>query len=192
MRCASLAIAGVLALPLVAPVAEAQSPLLRPGARLRISSPELAMHDMIVGMVATSSDTLLVEHIQPAMSGGRVQQDTVVSAVSIASITKLEVSQGLRSNRDRGARTGALIGAGAGLLVGITAAGFDYGGWWDPGAEVIPATIVIGAAWGAVVGLVVGSLSQRDDWQEVPVASLRLGIAAGPADRFRIGASLRF
>jgi hypothetical protein len=87
---------------------------------------------------------------------------------------------------------GGLIGAGAGLLVGITAAGFDYGGWWDPGAEVIPATMLAGGAWGAVVGLVVGSFSHRDDWQAVPLEGLRVGIAAGPGDRLGIGASLRF
>lgn len=192
MRCVSLLIAGALALPIVPRVADAQSPLLRRGARLRISSPELAMDDMVVGMVATRPDTLLVEHLQPTMSGGRVLQDTVVSAVSISGITKLEVSQGRRSNLDRGAWIGGLIGAGAGLLVGITAAGVDYGGWWDPGAEVIPATMLAGGAWGAVVGLVVGSFSHRDDWQGVPLESLRVGIATGPGRRLGIGASLRF
>ncbi len=193
MRCVGLLIVGVLALPLIPPaVADAQSPLLRRGARLRISSPELAMDDMVVGMVATKPDTLLVEHVQPTMSGGRVLEDTVISAVSISGITKLEVSQGRRSNLDRGAWIGGLIGAGAGMLVGITAAGFDYGGWWDPGAEVIPTTMLVGGAWGAVVGLVVGSFSHRDDWQEVPLESLRVGVAAGPGDRLGIGASLRF
>lgn len=192
MRYLVLVIAGVLALPLVPPTADAQSSLLRRGVRIRISCPQLAMQDRIVGVVAAKPDTLLVEHLQPTMSRGRVQEETVLSAVSIAGITKLEVSQGRRSNRDRGALMGGLIGSGAGLMLGITAAGFDYGGWWDPGAEVIPATMLAGAAWGAVVGLVVGSFSQRDDWQEVPLESLRVGIAAGSADRFEIGASLRF
>ncbi len=78
-------------------------------------------------------------------------------------------------------REGAVLGAALGALTAATA--------WQPCTDtgfmaclVHPSrkfTAVLGAAGGALVGLVIGSSIRMDTWERAPTASVHIGISTG-------------
>ena len=93
--------------------------------------------------------------------------------VPLQSLTSLEFSQGKKSNVGKGALIGALVGAGFGLALGIAVAVEEDSGWFDYGAEVIPAAMLGGAFWGTAFGLVIGALTPGERWAAISLDSIR-------------------
>ncbi len=98
-------------------------------------------------------------------------------SIDRSTVRQLEISGG----RKRHPGTGALVGTGAGLVMGLLAvAALDdcalgTDGWWfdlcDGDEDVlILGSMVAGAAWGTLVGLLITS----ERWVAVPPASLTL------------------
>ena len=112
-----------------------------------------------------------------------------------ASVKRLEVVRGRKSN--------AAMGAGIGLVVGFVAgAVFGYASYeecegWCMFAPAGPEeTAMFGAALfgfgGIVVGALIGASSKTDRWQEVPLDRLRVSLGPQRDGRFDFGASVRF
>src|SRR5688572_20853891 len=129
----------------------AQQPALEAGTRVRIHTG------------ATTPLTGTVAYRDPAsVAVLRAPADTAF--VPLASITRVEVSAGRRSNAGRGAKWGGLVGAGFGTLLGMAAMAEDDG-YFELGAEAIPAGMIGGGLLGATIGVVIGALTSREQWE---------------------------
>ncbi len=98
-----------------------------------------------------------------------------------------------RSSRARmGAGIGLLIGAFSGALIGL-ASGDDPSGFlsFTAGEKAALGAFVFGGL-GGVIGLIAGTASPGERWEEVPLVRLRVGFAPQRDGRLGIGASVRF
>lgn len=108
-----------------------------------------------------------------------------------SAVTKLEVSRGQRSKTV----AGALIGAGAGFVVGtlIVAAGLSSND--NVSRDTNKTGIALaGGALGAGAGLLIGGIigaSKKDLWEEVPLDGLRVGLASLQRGRLNFRVSYR-
>ena len=102
-----------------------------------------------------SSDTLTLE-----IEGDQLRP------IPLSPTARLEIQRGTKSNAGKGAGIGALVG-GVGLGV-VGAASCDGSGWFDPGPAACAAGgALFGAGTGALVGLLIGSVSDSPQWVEV-------------------------
>ncbi len=169
----------VLASPSVA-VAAQQTPVT-PGARVRISAPSVAENPLLGTVVALPADTLIVD--APGYA------DPL--ALPLASVARLEVSQGQESRTLKGAGIGSLIGAGAGLASAAIACAItgdcDSG---DPYTGLVYLSLgVLGAAAGALTGAIIGSTKEVDRWVDVPLERVRFGLT--PSEHLGLTVSAR-
>jgi hypothetical protein len=166
----------LLVAPLTAAVAQEQPLPIEPGVRVRVTAPDLGIEKQQATFQALSGDTLAVT------------ADSAM-ALSISSVTRLDVYRGQKSNLLLGMGIGFVAGAGLGALVG---AGMDCE---DVGFSDESACVALGGAAGAVVGLLVGTtaglLIKSDRWEEVPLDQLRVSFVPGP-DGFALGLSVAF
>ncbi|MCC6316645.1 MAG: hypothetical protein IT361_03050 [Gemmatimonadaceae bacterium] len=139
----------------VAEPAWAQAVEVQPGARIRVSSPELSAETATV--LERHGDTLRV------FTGRGSPFD-----LRISELTALRVSRG----RDRwlGARTGALWGAGiyAGLTI-FTYAAAEGCEVCDPSVD--GSDLATWIATGTITGAIIGAAVGRERWENVPLAS---------------------
>jgi len=116
-------------------------------------------------------------------------QDVPARAISLSTLSRLEISKGLRSNAGKG----ALIGGGIGLLVG---GGMSIIAGSTVDTEVTSTDYLaftgLVTLGGAGLGALIGALTKSERWEEYPVDSLRLGIAPGGDGGFQLTAVLRF
>lgn len=126
------------------------------GSRIRVTT---ARHARVGTLVSLGSDSLRYTR----------SRDTAVTAIPVAAVVRLERSAGKRPATGRGAKIGALVGAGFGLFLGI-AASADNSGWWEVGAEDIAAAAAIVGVAGAGVGALIGAASKQDRWEPVPLS----------------------
>jgi hypothetical protein len=146
------------------------------GERVRITTASQQGGERIVGsVVAVQGDTLLLR------SSGAVAP----RPVAFAAIRELEVSFGREGKTARGLLYGGLIGAAAGGAFGAVAyqkPDCDSSAWiCDELAPRRSASVVVGAALGAVAGLAVGGLwgatHPTERWIRRPLGSTtRVGI----------------
>jgi hypothetical protein len=117
--------------------------------------------------------------------------DGTLVSIERADIHRLEISDGRKRNPGKGALWGAGVGLGLGVLAAATLDDCTVGTRWYrfdlcEGQEdvFILGSIAAGAAWGAVIGLLIKS----ERWVTVPPASLTLGRDAG---RLSLGVEVR-
>lgn len=125
------------------------------GARVRIASPQLA-GGRTVGLVERlTADTIVV--------AGR--------AIGRATITRIDLSSGRRSQWRKGMGIGAATGLAIGAIAGVVGCqGFDV-----DGLPLICAGILGGT--GGVLGLGIGGLlgaTQGEAWSKIPLATIRV------------------
>jgi len=181
---------------LVTPVAAtSQDASLTPGQIVRVTAYPYDLRRTPVTLVAVRSDSLRVQYVRKRLDHGSVVTDSVWLAVPLAAVTKLEVQAGRRSNWDKGARTGAIVGGAVGLLIGAAFAVCDDGFLCPQTAgekarAVVGGTVSFGFV-GGLLGTLIGAMSSREAWQEVPLGRARLGVM--PQGRgLAVTASLRF
>ncbi len=172
----------------------AQEPDVRlgPGQRVRVTVPRYEFARVVGTVVDIRPDTLYVRWAQRRFVGSReTRWDSVTSAVPIAAIERLEVSQGRRSRWLLGLGLGVAVGGATGALVGY-ASGDDESGFlqFSAGDKAVMLGVALGAV-GGVVGLVTGALSRGDRWQEVPRDRIRVTVAPTRTGVF-LGARLAF
>ena len=155
------------------------APALDPGARVRITAHPFGLRRAPVTLSAATDDTLYISVVSKRLEHGSVVTDSRQHAVPVESISRLEVPAGRRSNWDKGAKTGALIGGAAGLLAGAAFAACDDWGCPDGPGQKIGAAVggtMAGALMGGIVGALIGAMSTRDAWADVSADRVRIAI----------------
>jgi hypothetical protein len=115
--------------------------------------------------------------------------------LAISSLTRFEVSRG----RESQARTGGIVGliggavAGAVICVASQCSLTSQSGepLEDDGLNSIALATVLGGVAGYGVGVLIGSTSKVDSWEEVPLDQLRVTIAPWPRGGLSVGLSVR-
>ena len=113
--------------------------------------------------------------------------------VALLSVTRLDVHRGRKSRVGRGVLIGSAIGAAGGIATaaaacqtgGISACRFTPAGVYGGAAAV-------GAAGGALIGVIIGALTKTDRWEEVPLDQIRVSFVPQRDGRFGLGFSVRF
>lgn len=148
-----------LTLLTVSPVLAQDAPPLPAGVEVRVRSPH-------------ASGRFVVHDHRGATLMLRDNAGVVVD-VPIASVTKLSVLRGRRSagaSALRGAGLGLLGGAGTGILFGLVSGTQPLS---PVGKAVVMGTFIGGI--GAATGAVMGAIFRGDEWEAVPLNSIRAG-----------------
>jgi hypothetical protein len=184
MRAVTSMLTVSLLVPLAALSAQEQPPV-EAGSRIRVTAPTVGA-DELVGMCVEVDATRL-----------RVQAEEQASplTISLTDVTRLEVSQGRKSNALAGLGIGFLGGAAIGAVLG-SAAGREEGGpetlcTGDKTECAVFGAAVGGVAFGAI-GAGIGALAKTERWEEVPLDRLRVSIVPLRDGRFALGLSVRF
>jgi hypothetical protein len=128
------------------------------GLRVRITTDGGSHKRMVGTLLSADSDSLRLTS----------SNDQRVLTVPTRSVVRLERSRGQRPSTGRGARIGALVGGGTGLLLGI-AASSESDSWVQIGAEEVAVVTVVFGLAGAGVGALIGSVSHHEQWDSVPI-----------------------
>jgi hypothetical protein len=159
---------------LAAGTVSAQLPELQSGTRVRIRT--TGTRSPLIGTVAYQTPSEL----------GVLRAAGDTATVSLAAISRVDMSGGRRSNAMPGAKMGAVTGATLGAMFGVVLLAADS--WLDYGAEVIPISMLGGGILGGGVGLLVGAVTSSERW--LPANGLvAVTPAAGGA---AVSASFRF
>lgn len=156
------------------------------GARVRIKAPP-SHPKWIKGTLSELPDGLLA--LTP-----EAPEDDAPLFLSRDQIAELEVYRGRKS----AAGKGALIGFGAGAAVGIAVGFIGCEGWTEDctfDADAYEVAFIAGAVFGAVgagVGSLIGLAAGTDDWEPVPVESLRFSVGPGSGGQLTFALSVAF
>jgi hypothetical protein len=165
--------------------AVAQAPThLAPGSRVRVKPTDGARATWVRGEVL-SADYDSLRLLAPGSA------DTV--AFATGAIEHLERSLGRHTRTGKGARLGGVIGASAGLLLGIAASAEECSGVGcidvGPG-EILAATAILGGL-GAGVGALIGAGSRGERWARVPPPWVTARVRRAPRHP-ALGLTVRF
>ena len=189
MRAVTFLLAIGLLVPLTSLSAQQRLPI-GPGARVRLTCPEVDMEGTKGTAIAVRRDTLVLRHDIRRPSGGSGWVDT---DIPLASVTRLDVHLGRKSHERQGAYIGGMIGAGLGALMGAAVANGCIVSCQSPSAD--EQSQVAGAFLGGVTfGLIgggVGALIRTDLWEEIPLDRLRVSFAP-KRDGFSVGVWVAF
>ena len=145
------------------------------GERVRVSTESGATH---VGLLSAMTSGAL-----------EVQGPGGSQRLSVASVTRLDVSRGRKSN----AGLGALIGFAAGAVGTVVyCQAVDRGGCVLFSDDITLQLALIHGAGGGLLGLLVGHSMKTDLWEEVPLERLRVSLAPQRDRRFALGFSVGF
>jgi len=135
------------------------APAPTPGAPIRYAAATHPDRFTTARLVFLNADSLVFEQFHPAVSGQEGRW--VTGLLATASLAHLQVRTGRRGN----ASQGALIGAGAGLAIGLLcAASINEDEWLQPTPE---GCVASGILSGAGFGLLIGALVRSDVWSPV-------------------------
>jgi hypothetical protein len=166
----------------LASTATAQLPPLATGARLKIDG---ASRQRLEGtLMAQSPDSLTI-----AAAGA------VITSVPASAVGRIQASQGKSrgAGAKKGAKIGAIIGGGLGVLVGAAfmnetrTTSSEFG----DGASAPLAFGLVGAAEGALYGLIIGAIAGAEKWTTVYERPVRFGVLQA-GNRPALGFSLRY
>jgi hypothetical protein len=113
--------------------------------------------------------------------------------ISLTDVTRLEVSQGRKSNALKGLLIGSLVGVPIGAVLGFVESE-SSGEPLCTGSTVACAAVGAAAVGvvGGLVGLGIGAVSKSERWEEVPLDRLRVNIVPQRDGRFALGLSVEF
>jgi hypothetical protein len=177
MRLVKLVVMSLTVAPLVT-ISSQELPPLKPGDRIRATAPTLSPSPLVGTVVAFEANSLMVK------------RGTGTRRLSLASLTRLEMSQGRRSHAALGAGIGLLVGAGVGAVIGSGCKAIIVPVSSEGGCIAVGAAAIGGA--GALVGAVTGALVRTERWAEVPLDRLRVSFTSDRGGALKIRASLRF
>ena len=149
----------------------AQEPLAS-GSRVRVTAPECALSGQTATFRALRADTLVLE----------------TTKCPIASVTRLDVSIGRKSN----AVVGFLVGAGLGLVGSLAVCNFTDTCQVFYDNDVRGDVVTVSGLMGGALGGFVGYLIKTDRWEEVPLERLRVSLNPQRDGGFALGFSVRF
>lgn len=165
------------------PLSEVRAqPSVPVGSRVRVTAPDVA--DKPITGTLSSLDAASITLAVPGVAAGSEQ------TIQLTSVDRLEIYRGRSHSPLKGMRTGALVGAGLGLAIGIGAATED-GSFVCEGAGCIGIGVLGGAFWGTAIGAVIGAISGQDRWDEVMLVTP--SVAVRPAGGgFTLAVALSF
>jgi hypothetical protein len=148
---------------------------LTSGVRVRITAADLGIRQLVGTLVTSCGDTLVISGSSPSNT----------LRVPCASLTAVDISSGEKSRWAEGLGVGALVGAATGAILGA-------GCCRDGDVVVVAGPIFagLGAAGGAVLGLIIGSNIRTERWRPVPLEQVRVGFEPGLAGRLGIKVAL--
>ncbi|MCH7717632.1 MAG: hypothetical protein IH876_16010 [Gemmatimonadetes bacterium] len=196
MRHATILVAILAFVPLTSATAQVRRPPIKPGTRVRISH-ECGTRTLYGG--ATRIDCRTDKGTLAALTADsvvlRIGEPATQLAVSLASVKRLEVVRGRKSNAATGAGIGLVVGMVAGAVIGY-ASYEECEGFCMFAPAGRGETAVFGAALfglgGIVFGALIGASSKTDRWEEVPLDRLRVSLGPQRDGSFGFGASVRF
>jgi hypothetical protein len=148
--------------PICAAAAQDRTPLLEPGARVRVTAPDLGITKQAATFDVLEGGTLVVT------------ADSTMYC-PLRSVTQLEVHAGRRSKWGTGAVVGGVVGGAGGAL----ALGLFCQGYAAPGHDCssdMKSGFLGGALGGALLGMGIGAAITTDRWEEVPLDRLRVSV----------------
>lgn len=146
---------------LVAPTELSAQAAIAPGARIRVTAPEIAKGPITGRVSSTDSAAITLVPLDGGMRSERV--------IPLAAVHRLELYRGRSHSPLKGMGTGLLVGSGAGFLLGVASAPGD-GGWVCEGGECVLMGTLGGALWGTVLGGLIGAAIGSPRWEEVAVS----------------------
>jgi hypothetical protein len=168
----------MLVLTLVTASAGAQIPALAPGSRLKI---EMVNAQKVEGtLMSQTPDSLVI-----AADGALI---TNVPSASIGRI-KSTMGKSRGAGAKKGARIGAMIGGGAGVLFGLVMTDENPSG--NDGAAVPLLYGIVGAAEGALYGVIIGAIAGSQNWKTVYERPYAVTLAPASGN-VRLGFSVAF
>jgi hypothetical protein len=175
---------------LAAGPAAAQTPILTPGARVRVEAPALGPDRAARRLVGQRGDTLLL--VPDRRAGG----DTI--AVALTEIRGLEVSRGWRRRALLGAAVGLAAGAAAGAAVGYNASEPPDPPeciWFckrrDTRREDAALFALVGAQYGMGLGALVGRFVLGERWERLVPSGGRVSAGLTAAGGARVAVTFR-
>ena len=149
-----------VAIPLLAVLlADPALAAVEPGTRVRVTVLAKTPTKLIGNVLAAPPDTLVLS----------IEPDSSQKAIPFASITQLEVSEGMQSNTWKGAYSCAILFAVPGAVLGLVAGetGKGEGGDANSPSKGAFGGFVIGALAGGALGALLGSLGHHERWKKV-------------------------
>jgi hypothetical protein len=179
VRLGALMVIGLMVAP-VATIAAQQAPPVKAGDRVRVIAPGVSGSPFVGAVVALEADSLVVHD---SMDTWRL---------SLASVEKVDLSQGRKSHALLGAGIGFVVGGGVAIAVLYTGGSTslcDQSANQDAmnSGECIGLTALGGAA-GAGLGAIIGGLIRTERWQNIPLERLRVSLS--PQAGGRLGLAL--
>ncbi len=171
----------VVILAVSGPTLAAQDvPLPRPGDRVRVTAPDRSVQQVEGRLLRLQADTLAV---WPATEG------SPLLVIPLSSLTSLQVRRHRFWGAGEGAKYGALVGGGLGVVFAAAACMSK-----DCGVYTVPLYLAFGfwfGANGALVGAVIGAIGGRA-WEEVALDPLRVSLRPELDGRFALAFSVAF
>lgn len=140
-----------------------EAPVVEAGSRVRITSPALGLRQA-VGTVREVADGALVVQFHNPRRAARIEGGDIAA---------MEVSVGRQRKALRGMGTGALVGGGAGLVLGFMAGDDPPECWllcYSAEEKAAMLAVFLGGS-GAVIGLITGALIKTDVWSPTAARS---------------------
>lgn len=157
--------------------AAAQSLPIKAGDRVRVTAPGRGLHNLTGTFRTVRADTLVLDSLR----------------VPRASVTRLEVSRGRKSNEGPGAVVGVVVGGLLGVVGGATGCAGD-GFTMATGQcalSVLGGGVVVGLV-GLVFGQEIGRSIKTDRWEQVPLDQLRVSFLPQVGGSFGVGLTVAF
>jgi hypothetical protein len=158
---------------------------------VRITAPDLSAEPIIGTIVEKTAETWIVDS---GISG------VVPFEIPLASVTRVEVSRGLRTHTAKGFGTGAPAGSVAGALIGYAVGGDDCSAERETGSfclEIMSAgdkAAVFGLGLGVVGGVIGAALGHNptEKWEEAALPRPILGLSMAEHRGVALFLTLRF
>ena len=155
-------------------------PLPRPGDRVQVTAPDRSLQQVEGRLLGLQADTLAV---QSATEG------SPPLVIPLSSLTSLQVRRPISRRAGNGAKYGALVGGGLGVVIAVWACLSR-----DCGVYTVPVYLGFGfwgGASGLLVGAVIGVVVGRA-WEEVALDPLRVSFQPQRDGRFALAFSVAF
>ncbi len=162
------------------PLAAQDVPLPWPGDRVRVTAPDQSVQQVEGRLLRLQADTLAV---QPATEG------SPPLVIPLSSLTSLQVRRRISRRAAKGAKYGALVGGGLGVVSAVPICVSK-----DCEQYTLAVYLMFGtlrAAAGSLVGAVIGAIG-GPAWEEVALDQLRVSFRPQRNGRFALAFSVAF